>query len=337
MMMALLVLKTRLKGLYERHYKVIRSILKIFVSAGIFAVVLYNLPFRPELKEYVVPLVIMTALICGFIPDLAVMCLVLALVIYEISAVSMIAAFGFFVALTIYFLLFGRYTKTQSYIVVLIPVLSVFNLSYVVPVVAALFLPPVMIPACAVGVLVQYVITGIKNYEVISRSAVDTGNTMESLQYIVNYVLQNREMLIYMAAFAITYVLVFLIRKGRYNHASHVGILVGIVACMAGVISGDILYSIETDTNKLLIGLAFSALIAYVIQFFRMSLDYTGVRNLQFEDDEYFYYVKAVPKMKVAVVDKTVTRIEEVVEDERIDLKEEIEKVLEEDLNPDSK
>ena len=68
-----------------------------------------------------------------------------------------------------------------------------------------------------------------------------------------------------------------------------------------------------------------------------MSLDYTGVRKMQFQDDEYYYYVKAVPKLKVAVVDKTVTRIEEDRTEEKIDLKEEIEKVLEEDLNPDSK
>ena len=65
-------------------------------------------------------------------------------------------------------------------------------------------------------------------------------------------------------------------------------------------------------------------------------LDYTGVRKLQFEDDEYFYYVKAVPKLKVAVVDKTVTKIDD--QDEAvIDLKNEIEKVLGEDINPDKK
>ncbi len=337
MMMALLVMKTRLKDIYERHYKVIRSILKILVSAGLFTVVFYNLPFRPELREYEVPLVIMVALVCGFIPDMAVMCLVAALAIYEISGISVIAAFAFFSVLAIYFLLFGRYTKTQSYIVLLIPVLGVFNLSYAVPVVAALFLSPAMIPACVFGVLLQYVLFGIKQYDIISQSAVDTGNTMESLQYMVDFVLQNRGMLIYMGTFALAYLLVFVIRKGRYNYASHVGIFVGIMTCMAGVILGDIFYSIQTDTNKLLIGLAVTALLAYIIQFFRMSLDYTGVRKLQFEDDEYFYYVKAVPKLKVAVVDKTVTRIEEVMEEEKFDFKEEIVKVLEEDMNPDSK
>lgn len=335
--MALLVVKTRLKNIYQKYYRVIRSVLKMLASAGTFAVVFYNLPFRPELKEYEAPLIIMASLICGFIPDMAVMCLVLLLALYEISAVSLIASAVFFTAIAIYFLLFGRYTKTQSYIVLLIPVLSVLNLSYAVPIVAALFLTPAMIPACIVGVLVQYILLGIKEYEVISQSAADTGNTVEVLQYMVNYVLQNREMLIYMGAFSLAYFFVFVVRKGKYNYASHVGIFVGIVVCMAGIISGDIFFSIQTNMNRLMIGLGITALLAYIVQFFRMSLDYAGVRKLQFEDEEYFYYVKAVPKLKVAAEDKTITTMEEIMEEEKFDLKEEIEKVLEEDMNPDGK
>lgn len=335
MVMALLVLKTRLKSLFEKHYKIIRSILKMLISAGLFLVVLYNLPFHPEWKEYEVPVVIMFSLICGFIPDMVVMCLVAAMVIYQISAVSVIAAFGFFAMIAIYFLLFGRYAKIQSYIVLLIPVLGVVNLSYVVPIVAALFLSPAMIPACIVGVLVQYVLGGILEYEMLSQNAVDTGNTMEALQYMLDHVIRNREMIVYMVTFSAAYLLVYVIRRGKFNYASQVGIFVGIMTCMAGVITGDVLWSLPADTSQLVMGLAATAVIAYIVQFFRMSLDYTGVRNMQFQDDEYFYYVKAVPKMKVAVVDKTVTRIEEGAEEEKIDLKEEIVKVLEEDLNPD--
>lgn len=334
MMMALLVLKTRLKDLYEKHYQVTRAVLKMLISAGLFCIVFYNLPFRSELKEYAVPLIIMLSLICGFIPDMAVMGLVALFVIYEITKVSLVAAFGFFAILAIYFLLFGRYTKCQSYIVLLIPALWVLNLSYVVPIVAALFLTPAMIPACVVGVFIRYLLLGIREYYLVSQSAAETGNTMESLQYMFDYVFKNREMLVYMATFALAFLVVYLIRKGKYNHASHIGIFVGIVTCMTGVIAGDIMWALKTDVNRLLMGLAFTALIAYSVQFFRMSLDYTGVRKLQFEDDEYFYYVKAVPKLKVTVVDKTVTRIEDNKE-EVIDLKEEIEKVLEEDMNPD--
>ena len=50
-------------------------------------------------------------------------------------------------------------------------------------------------------------------------------------------------------------------------------------------------------------------LVAYMIQFFRLTLDYHGTRKLQFEDDEYYYYVKAVPKINVANADVRIKHI----------------------------
>ena len=39
------------------------------------------------------------------------------------------------------------------------------------------------------------------------------------------------------------------------------------------------------------------------------SLDYRRTENVRFEDDEYFYYVKAVPKIKVTEKNRNVTNI----------------------------
>ena len=51
-----------------------------------------------------------------------------------------------------------------------------------------------------------------------------------------------------------------------------------------------------------------SGVIAFVIQFLFFNLDYSRTERLQFEDDEYYYYVKAVPKAFVAGSDKQVKR-----------------------------
>lgn len=69
-----------------------------------------------------------------------------------------------------------------------------------------------------------------------------------------------------------------------------------------------------------------------MIQFFHLTLDYHGTRKLQFEDDEYYYYVTAIPKYKVAVVDKTVTRIMPEEEEIPTDLRSELEKAMEEEM-----
>lgn len=337
MIMALLVLKTRCKEFYEKNYRIVRSVLKIVISMILYSIILHQLPFSKELREYGIPLSVILALVSGFVPDSVIIFLAAMLAVLEISSVSYLVAACFLFVLLIYFLLFGRYAKSQSYLVLLIPALWPLNVVFAVPIVAALFLNLAMIPACLAGVFIRYILLAVENYYIISQNSVDTGNTLEGLQYCIQSLLQNKEILLYMITFVIVYVVVFLIRRGRFNHASQIGIFVGLVAGMAGVVAGDAFWKIDIDFMKLLLGMALTAVIAYLVQFFRMTLDYTGVHKLQFEDEEYLYYVKAVPKMKVAPGDKTVTRIEEDRDEGMIDLKEEIEKVLEEDLNSDHK
>ena len=52
-----------------------------------------------------------------------------------------------------------------------------------------------------------------------------------------------------------------------------------------------------------------SILIVYVLQFFVLAVDYSRTEYTQFEDDDYYYYVKAVPKIKVTATDVKVKHI----------------------------
>ena len=50
-------------------------------------------------------------------------------------------------------------------------------------------------------------------------------------------------------------------------------------------------------------------LIAFIIIAFVLSMDYKHTENVQFEDDDYYYYVKAIPKTKIAAPDRKVRSI----------------------------
>ena len=67
------------------------------------------------------------------------------------------------------------------------------------------------------------------------------------------------------------------------------------------------------DTNlsivSALLGAVVTVLACKIIEFFRFCLDYSRTEKVQFEDDEYYYYVKAVPKMTVAAPTNTVKKI----------------------------
>ena len=52
-----------------------------------------------------------------------------------------------------------------------------------------------------------------------------------------------------------------------------------------------------------------SVLAVYVLDLFILAVDYQRTEYVQFEDDDYFYYVKAIPKIKVGASDVKVKHI----------------------------
>ena len=124
----------------------------------------------------------------------------------------------------------------------------------------------------------------------------------------LNQLLGNREMYLVLAIMVVTLVIVYIIRKMSIEHAWAVAIIFGILFEAVGMIAGDMVLGISGKTITVLVGSIISCVIAFVIQFLFFNLDYSRTERLQFEDDEYYYYVKAVPKAIVAGTDKKVTR-----------------------------
>lgn len=329
MMTTLLVLKSKVKNFYEKNYHIVRGILKAGLMFGALLIVTGQLDYNEFLGQYW--LLALIALLCGVMPDLVSVGIVLLVTCAEISSVSVLLAFTVLTVLVIYLLLFGRMEMKQCYLLVSIPLLSAVHIGYVVPIVAALFASPVMLPAMIMGILLQFMMQGVNAYAAAAMGTEETENVLSSLQYLFEYLLQNRLMMVTILAFCLTFVCVYLIRRGRFKHGYPIAVLVGTIILMSVELLSNIVLDLDLNLVLLTIQVVISMVIAYVIQFFHMTLDYHGTRKLQFEDDEYYYFVTAVPKFKVAVVDKTVTRIIPDDEGEVFDLKEELEKALEEE------
>ena len=72
--------------------------------------------------------------------------------------------------------------------------------------------------------------------------------------------------------------------------------------------TGDTRY-LKLSIISALLGAVVTVIVCKIIEFFRFCLDYSRTEKVQFEDDEYYYYVKAVPKMTVAAPTNTVKKI----------------------------
>lgn len=329
MMMMLLVLKSKIKNFYEKYYRVTRAVLKFIVVFLALLTVTGQLDYNDFLGQYWV--LTLGALVCAVTPDGVSLISLLFLVCGEISEVSVLLGASVLLMVAVYALLYGRFEKKQYYIIFLIPLLAPFHIGYTVPIVAALFASPVVLPALIMGVLLQFIIQGVSLYASASVGVAESDEILSSLQYLMNYLMQNRLVYVTVLAFCLTFLCVYVIRRGKAKHGPQISILVGALLLMSVELLSNIAMEMGANLILLTLQVAVSMVIAYVVQFFHITLDYHGTKKLQFEDDEYYYYVTAVPKFKVAVVDRTVTRILPGDEDENLDLKQELEKALREE------
>lgn len=328
-MMALLILKSRIKNFYEQYYQIVHRLIKIALMFCVFLVVTNRLDFDPVLGN---PwFLLLLAIFCGVTPDVLSITATFVLICAEVWQVSLLLAVTFILVLLIYFLLFGRLEKNQGILVFTIPILFSLHLGYVVPFVVALFTSPMLIPAMIMGIVLHFMMLGVSEYVLATARMTEGMDSFSGIQYVLDYVVKNKEIVIFIGAFVLAYVCVYLIRKMKAKNAMQISVLVGTIALMAVMLLSNIALDLNLEVWMLTGECLLSMVIAYIVQFFYISLDYHGTRKLQFEDDEYYYYVTAVPKMKVAVADKTVTRIVPEEEDENFDLKQELEKALEED------
>ena len=158
------------------------------------------------------------------------------------------------------------------------------------------------------GVFVYYIIQYVKqNAGVLTNDA--------SLDIILKYgqiiknMMSNSQMMLMIAACAGGIMVVYLIRMLSVDYAWHIAIVTGALVQLTVIFVGNFAFDIVMPVAELLVGTMISMVIAAVYNFMIFAVDYSRTEYLQFEDDEYYYYVKAVPKITVSAPDVKVQKI----------------------------
>ena len=115
-------------------------------------------------------------------------------------------------------------------------------------------------------------------------------------------------MFLVLATYTVVTAVVFFIRNLSIDYAWTAAIIVGALVDFVVLFAGYLMLGIPDRTINLAVGSLLSLAVSLVLEFLFFNLDYTRTERVQFEDDEYYYYVKAVPKMYVARKEKQVKR-----------------------------
>lgn len=208
----------------------------------------------------------------------------------------------------ILFFLYFRFSSGKGLYTVLTPVLGTFGVPYVMPVSAGLLSQPYTGISVVCGTVIFFLLRNVEKNAALFTA--DEGTTRRSIVTLaVAQIFGDKEMYLYLIAFAAATIAVYCIRRLSMDHSRTIALLLGVVVQLGFICAGEIYFKNTKAIVTVIIGCVISALILMVVDFMTMSLDYSRVEHVQFEDDEYYYYVKAVPKAFVSAEDKQVKKI----------------------------
>lgn len=305
-MTGLLEFREKIKQVYIKTEFLLIPLMKFLLAFVTLLTLNKNLGYMTRLDN--IAIVLIVALMCSFLPNSCIVLFAALFSLLHIYALSMEAAIVGLCMYLVMFLLFFRFSPKDSVVVVLTPLLCVMKIPFVIPLAVGLICGPASIISVGCGICVYYLLNTVVS-SASTINAMGEDETTAKLRVVIDAILGNKTMMVMIAAFAITVLVVYLIRRMSVDHSWTIAMVAGVMTDIVILLIGDLLYDTNMSVASVLLGSVLALAVGKVIEFFRFCVDYSRTEKVQFEDDEYYYYVKAVPKMTVSMSTKTVKKI----------------------------
>lgn len=300
-------IREKLIEIYYKRERIIVPVTKLVLFFLVFLTINQQIGYNARLKGLIV--VFGISFICAFLPvTYGTFIVGLVSVGHIYSASFVLAGIAILVLLLLYCLLIG-FAPKWSYVVLCIPILFLIEVPYIIPVLLGLIASPISIFATTAGVIVYYFFMVLKEVATIG-SGTSVEEVLETYQHVVDGIMGKEEMFLTIIVFATVTLVVYVIRKIPFSYSFQVAILIGLVLNMIGfLVGGAKMGGNEGAIGWMMMGTVVSGIILYIIWFFRLTLEYNRMEQLEFEDEDYYYYVKAIPKVKMTLENRNVKRI----------------------------
>lgn len=305
-MTGLLVFREQLRKFYSKYELYITPASKFLLALVSILVINASIGYMSELKNFAVVLVL--SLMCSFLPmnfTVVLAALVTLGHLYRFSIECAIVALAVFLLL---FILYFRFSPKDTVVVLFTPICFVLKIPYVIPIAIGLVGTPFSAVSVASGVIVYYMLHYM-NESASVLSTFEEDGALEKFRYVIDGLMGNKAMYVTIVAFVATLIVVYFIRRLSIDYAWTIAIITGALLDILIVLFGELLYNTKISIIGLILGSLVAVGVAKILEFLVFNVDYSRTERVQFEDDEYYYYVKAVPKNTVAAPQKRVKTI----------------------------
>lgn len=304
-MTALLEFKQKIKGLFAQYEVYVMPLLKFVLAMVYFVWINSNMGYMKVLDNVFIVLIL--ALVCSVLPVGMMIFAGCAMMVAHCYVIGIEVA-GFLLVLFLFLLiLFLRFSAGKNIVLVFTPLAFAFDLPALLPIGCGLLSTPVSALPAGGGVVIYYFVRYVRIQSQVLMSP--DAQIMDNLTLLSDGIMKNGEMWLTLITFVVVILAVQLIRTRQFDYAWRIAIVAGGVLYLVLMLAGSMYFGLSISVVSQIIFTVVAVLLGIVLEFFVFGGDYTRTERLEYEDDEYYYYVKAIPKALVATSERSIKKI----------------------------
>ncbi len=292
-----------IRSVYGRGSAYFDILARILFAAGTFLWIRHEIGWSEILSGLFVTVVLV--LLSGLLTVRVVPMFAAVLVIGNAFTISYDVGAAVLAVFLILIWLFIRFVPDDAPAVVLTAMASSVGFVPLIPICCGLRRKPSSAAACCSGIVAARVITVLRNSREALR-AMEASDYAGRLNLFLTEVFDNTLVVSLLAVTAVV-ILVYAIRTLGFPFCFELAIILGGIIYVFFIIVAGQTIGTETDLTAVVRSTLICAAAAFLLLAFLLPLEYRKTERLRFEDDHYYYFVKAIPK----TASETGTRYEE--------------------------
>lgn len=305
-MTRLLEIRQQLKLFYREYERILTKLIRFLFS---FSVIYFVNLYMGQNDVWGNPVTsIVLAFICCMIPISAVApitCICILVQFYGMSTEITIVTLCIFMIMVLMYYIFKC---GNSWLMPLMTLLCIFKVPGILLIGVGLMTSPITIVPLGFGVLVFRMMEMMKT-EYLAMFSQTTVSALQKIVWFFTGIAGDGYKLLLVTAVVVTVLLVYGIRRMQIDYSWAIAIATGAISYLLTMLLGAFAFDIKVDIPFTLLGTFGGVVVAMVLYLFVFAVDYSRTEFVQFEDEEYYYYVKVVPKVSVAAQDWKVKHI----------------------------
>ncbi len=302
----LIKLRSKIRYMLTRQEEWAVRIVHLGVLFLSFMLINHVIGYQKLLNHWWVALVL--ALICMFIPVQGVSVTIIFFGLLHLMSLSTDVAVFSLVLFLVSYMICSYFQSKDTYHLIAGPVCFQLKIPFVMPISVGLLRGINELPSVVLGSIVAYYL------KVVSDNAsafMEKGSEMTVSFLIQSKLLASPMFYIYVVTTVVVCIAVYFIRMSEIKYSWMIAVIVGTLVEFIVMLSGCLFLDGKKGIPMLAIGSAVTLFIGLVTAFLIQGVDYNRTEKVQFEDDDYYYYVTAVPKMHITEQEKEVKKITE--------------------------